>query len=104
MALSIMKRIHMYSGVNMKIILCVSLMLLLLNGSFGDSEDPEKKECCFVRAGYQGVCHVTPGEGETCESILKYLNTPGTVGKSYCGGSKLRGGWKQTDCEPEAEE
>jgi hypothetical protein len=42
---------------------------------------------------------VTPGEGETCSSILAYLNNPNSVGKSYCGNTKVRGTWKQVDCE-----
>lgn len=54
--------------------------------------------CCFEHDGYQGTCVVSPGEGETCESILEYLNKPGTVGKSYCGGSRLRGNWKSVPC------
>ena len=58
----------------------------------------------FEKNGWHGptvmgsVRGVTPGEGETCESILEYLNTAGTVGKTYCGGSSLRGGWKLADC------
>ena len=66
-----------------------------------DNEPSESTFCCFIRDGYQGQCKVTPGEGETCESILEYLNTPGTVGKTYCNNSKFRGGWSQVDCSEE---
>ena len=56
-------------------------------------------KCCFTSSGFTGVCEVTPGEGETCSSILSYLNSPNSVGKSYCGNTKERGTWKQVDCE-----
>ena len=61
-------------------------------------QDASKNPCCFTHDGYQGACVVVPGEGETCESILEYLNSPATVGKSYCGGSRLRGNWKVVPC------
>lgn len=54
--------------------------------------------CCFEHDGFQGTCVVVPAEGETCESILEYLNKPGSVGKTYCGSSRLRGGWKSVPC------
>ena len=41
---------------------------------------------------------VTPQEGETCQSILDYLNTPNSAGKNYCGDTTIRGGWQQTSC------
>jgi hypothetical protein len=65
------------------------------------SEQTRPTQCCFVREGYQGTCRVTPDENETCESILEYLNSAGTIGKTYCGGSKLRGGWKLAECPAE---
>ncbi len=74
-------------------------LILLLPGFLGSQETEETTaDCCFVRDGYQGHCTVTPGEEETCESILEYLNTAGTVGKTYCNNSKLRGGWALADC------
>jgi hypothetical protein len=80
---------------------CLILILPIFSAAPKSQENHEQTQpapCCFERLGYQGVCHVTPAEGETCESILKYLNSPGTVGKDYCGGSKLRGDWKAVDC------
>ena len=70
----------------------------LASGAVEPRQDAPRSQCCFAREGYQGLCKIQPGEGETCESILEYLNTPGTVGKTYCGGSTLRGGWKLVDC------
>jgi hypothetical protein len=55
-------------------------------------------ECCFIHPNYQGICVVVPAEDETCESILQYLNTPATVGKTYCDTSRIRGGWDRVDC------
>jgi hypothetical protein len=57
-----------------------------------------KKHCCFSNAQYTGVCVVEPGEGETCASILDYLNNPQSQGKSYCGNTTIRGGWKKAEC------
>jgi hypothetical protein len=78
--------------------------VFLLPAFLGSQENEESSGstvCCFIRDGYQGQCRVTPGEGETCESILEYLNTPGTVGKTYCKNSRFRGGWSQVDCSEE---
>ena len=94
----------------MRLPITISFILLcsiLFAGNFAVRKSNQADEnktpnpCCFVREGYQGVCKVTPAEKETCESILKYLNTPGTIGKNYCGASKLRGGWKVADCPKE---
>jgi hypothetical protein len=91
----------------MKLSITISFILLCSflfagNSAVRKSDQADQKAtqspCCFVREGYQGVCTVTPEEPETCDSILKYLNTAGTAGKTYCGGSKLRGGWKAADC------
>ena len=62
----------------------------------------EESQCCFTNPGYSGVCAVTPAKDETCKSILDYLNNPTSGGKSYCGGTDIRGGWQQTSCKPEA--
>jgi hypothetical protein len=63
--------------------------------SVQDAKDP----CCFTNPRFSGVCKVTPGEDETCASILAYLNNPNSTGKAYCGGTTVRGGWSQVDCE-----
>jgi hypothetical protein len=55
--------------------------------------------CCFNNPAYSGTCQVRPAEDETCESILAYLNNPMSQGKNYCGGTKVRQGWKQVACE-----
>ncbi len=55
--------------------------------------------CCFANDRYEGTCTVMPGEGETCGSIQAYLNNPMSTGKTYCGNTKVRGGWVQVDCK-----
>jgi hypothetical protein len=77
------------------------LFFIFLLPAVSQEEQEETANCCFIRDGYQGQCKITPGEGETCASILEYLNTAGTVGKTYCNNSKFRGGWTQVDCEEE---
>ena len=61
-------------------------------------------QCCFTHTNFYGVCVVVPGEDETCEDILAYLNSPNTVGRTYCNSSRIRGGWKQVDCTRETPE
>jgi hypothetical protein len=67
-----------------------------------EQQKPERSPCCFVNSGFRGVCEVTPGQGETCESILRYLNNPRAVGKTYCTDTNIRGGWKQASCRKAA--
>ncbi len=55
-------------------------------------------KCCFTNTAYTGACEVTPAKGESCQSILQYLNTPNSTGKTYCGGTAVRGGWSQASC------
>jgi hypothetical protein len=69
----------------------------------GDSSET-KEVCCFNNPAYSGTCRVEPAEGETCGSILAYLNNPMSQGKNYCGGTKVRQGWQQVKCEDEASE
>ena len=55
-------------------------------------------QCCFVHPNYSGVCVVQPAGNETCASILGYLNSAGSAGKTYCGSTTIRGGWSRTKC------
>lgn len=55
--------------------------------------------CCFENPRFTGTCEVTPGPEESCGGILAYLNNPKSVGKNYCGNTKVRGGWTQVACE-----
>jgi hypothetical protein len=62
----------------------------------------EDAKCCFTNPGHSGVCEVTPAKDETCATILTYLNTPNSVGKGYCAGTNIRGGWQSATCKPES--
>ncbi len=55
--------------------------------------------CCFENPRYSGTCQVSPGPEESCGDILGYLNNPNSVGKTYCGNTKVRGGWSSVACE-----
>lgn len=57
--------------------------------------------CCFTNPEFAGVCRVVPGEDESCDTILSYLNNPNSTGKSYCDRTTVRGGWVQASCKPE---
>jgi hypothetical protein len=70
----------------------------LLAGANRASTTADEK-CCFTNPRHTGVCVVTPAEDETCSSILGYLNNPNSVGKPYCGGTTVRGGWTQVECK-----
>jgi len=59
----------------------------------------EGTSCCFTNPRYSGVCVIEPGADETCASILAYLNNPNSQGKSYCGSTSVRGGWRQAPCK-----
>jgi len=59
----------------------------------------QQTPCCFENPRFSGTCEATPGEDESCGSILGYLNNPNSVGKDYCGNTTIRGGWDQVECE-----
>ena len=57
--------------------------------------------CCFENPRFSGTCQIQAGPEETCGSILGYLNNPNSVGKNYCGNTKVRGGWTKVSCQSE---
>jgi len=60
--------------------------------------DAPRPACCFTNPAYAGVCRVEPGTGETCDSILDYLNSGQSTGKTYCESTLIRGGWDSVPC------
>lgn len=52
-----------------------------------------RDRCRYTNPQYAGACVVERAKGETCASILAYLNDPRSQGKSYCGNTSVRGGW-----------
>ena len=79
-------------------VLCVSGIAVASEPSETESAI-QQEACCFTNPRYSGTCQVTPGPEETCGDILAYLNNPNSVGKSYCGNTKVRGGWTQVACD-----
>ncbi len=63
------------------------------------AQDAPPAKCCFSNPGYSGTCEVQPTKDESCGQILAYLNNPMAQGKSYCGNTTVRSGWKQASCE-----
>ncbi len=67
-------------------------------GSAAADAETQATPCCFANPRYAGICQVAPGEGETCSSILSYLNDINGTGKTYCGDTTVREGWSQVEC------
>jgi hypothetical protein len=74
---------------------------LVLTGALAlaGAASADNAKCCFANPGYSGVCEVTLAKDETCQDVLRYLNNPQSVGKSYCGGTNIRGGWQIVACK-----
>ena len=90
-----------------------TILVMMIFGLFAvgmvDAAEPEETEitvggetCCFENPRFSGTCQVTTGPEETCGDVLAYLNNPNSVGKAYCGNTKVRGGWSQVKCEGSA--
>src|SRR5262245_13569490 len=68
-------------------------------GAAASADSPPTK-CCFTNPRHAGTCEVTPAKGETCGSVLAYLNNPNSQGKIYCGNTTIRGDWQIVSCTP----
>jgi hypothetical protein len=75
-------------------------LLLATRPDASVADERTKGPCCFSNPRYSGLCQVDPAEGETCSSILAYLNNPSSTGKSYCSSTDIRGGWARAKCKP----
>ena len=91
----------MYPKTGLLLIFLMATFLLVGVQLIAEDEQNENGQCCFVNPNYQGVCAVSPADGESCEEILAYLNTPLSVGKTYCENSRIRGGWERVNCPEE---
>jgi len=78
--------------------ICLSGIVMAMDEA-GSQIATQQEPCCFENPRFTGTCQVTPGAEESCADILAYLNNPNSVGKSYCGNTKVRGGWTQVECE-----
>lgn len=84
------------------VVVVLALAMAGGNGLIAQEQHESAEPCCFANPGFSGVCTVVPDDGETCADILKYLNTPDSTGKNYCGNTAIRGGWELVECpEPE---
>jgi len=86
-------------------IMITALCLMAVVATAGEettATNVQQTPCCFENPRYSGTCEATPGEDESCGSILGYLNNPNSVGKDYCGNTTIRGGWTQAECEGSA--
>ena len=90
---------------NPKTMVAVFFLTLCVSGFAMSAETDQEvtaiqqEPCCFENPRFSGTCQVTPGPEESCGSILGYLNNPNSVGKAYCGNTKVRGGWSSVSCE-----
>ena len=64
-------------------------------------EDAGSRLCCVANPRFAGICKVELGPEETCKDVLDYLNNAASVGKTYCGNTTVRMGWKQVECQAE---
>jgi len=81
----------------------VALIVVAVVPVFAETATAEttigNETCCFTNPRYSGTCEVTTGPDETCSDVLAYLNNQASVGKTYCGNTKVRGGWATVECE-----
>ena len=70
---------------------------VLASAEAGAEEEPML--CCLANPRYAGICREECTDEATCEDILAYLNNPMSIGKKYCGGTDIRGGWELVDCD-----
>jgi hypothetical protein len=85
-----------------KTIALAILLPLSLRAAAGIAAAKERPRpsCCFAHPQHAGTCVVHPARGETCASILTYLNRPRSTGKTYCENTTVRGGWTRVGCKP----
>ena len=55
--------------------------------------------CCLNNFRFAGTCEVAVGGGGSCYDVVSYLNNFQSVGRTYCGGTLVRGGWTQVRCQ-----
>jgi hypothetical protein len=63
--------------------------------------DEDARSCCVANPRFAGICKVELAENETCADVLAYLNNAASVGRTYCGSTNVRVGWKQVECQEE---
>jgi hypothetical protein len=95
----IMSRKTRMSSIPILIALSVVAVAPVLAGTPAVETTIGNDRCCFNNPRFSGTCEVTTGPDESCADVLAYLNNQASVGKTYCGNTKVRGGWAQIECE-----
>lgn len=80
-------------------LLRIVLAPVLLAVSFAPQTGQAQDACCLNNFRFAGGCQVRPARGETCASVLSYLNSFDSVGSYYCGNTTVRGGWTLVSCK-----
>ncbi len=76
-------------------------ILAMAVASIGAAVVSAAETCCYANFRFSGPCVVTLAPGETCSSVLAYLNDLTSSGKTYCGSTPIRRGWSHTPCPGE---
>ena len=76
----------------------VNLVVVVVSTCLGASA---ADTCCYANFRFSGPCIVELAPGETCSSVLSYLNDLSSAGKTYCGSTPIRRGWSHTPCPGE---
>ena len=79
----------------------LTVLTAILAASVGATGASAADTCCYANARFSGPCVVTLAPGETCSSVLAYLNNLSSGGKTYCGSTPIRRGWSHTTCPGE---
>ena len=79
----------------------LTILLTLSAVSVGAAGASAAETCCYANFRFSGPCVVTLAPGETCSSVLAYLNDLSSSGKTYCGSTPIRRGWSHTTCPGE---
>ena len=74
-----------------------AILVLIATASLPQIAAAEER-CCLNNFRFAGGCMVVVRGGETCSSVLSYLNSFDSVGKYYCDNTTVRGGWTLSDC------
>jgi len=79
----------------------LTVVIAMLAASLAAAVVSAAETCCYANFRFSGPCVVTLAPGETCSSVLTYLNDLSSAGKTYCGSTPIRRGWSHTPCPGE---
>jgi hypothetical protein len=82
-------------------VVVLAVAAVAASGARDDEGDATPPFCCVANPRFAGICKVELGSGESCSDVLAYLNNAASVGRTYCGNTNVRMGWKQVECQEE---